>query len=497
MTERTINAERVEQLIDVFGSFDENVRRIEDAFGVKITNRNNELKVTGDEEAADKGCRAIEALLALSAKGEEIDEQKVRYLINLVNTGNEDQVSKMAKDVVCVTAKGRPVKAKTIGQQNYLKAIEKNTITIGVGPAGTGKTYLAVAEAVAAFRAKNVNRIILTRPAVEAGERLGFLPGDLQNKVDPYLRPLYDALFDMLGPETYGKYLERGNIEVAPLAYMRGRTLDDSFIILDEAQNTTREQMKMFLTRLGFGSKIVITGDITQIDLPGDKVSGLKEAIRVLDGVEDIQICRLTPADVVRHVLVQRIVAAYDKYEKNRLPDDYKEAGLEEGKEMKHRIVIRCEGRSLRDFALKQQISKCITAALAHQGVNTPCEINVLVTDDEGIRAINNAYRKIDKATDVLSFPMFELTAGQLPASWEAYKDPDTGLVPLGDMAISLERARQQAAEFGHSARREVGYLTIHSILHLLGYDHVDEGPMKKQMRAAEEAILAEIELPR
>ena len=288
MTERTINAERVEQLIDVFGSFDENVRKIEDAFGIKITNRNNELKVTGDEEAADKGCRAIEALLALSAKGEEIDEQKVRYLINLVNTGNEDQVSKMAKDVVCVTAKGRPVKAKTIGQQNYLKAIEKNTITIGVGPAGTGKTYLAVAEAVAAFRAKTVNRIILTRPAVE----------------------------------TYGKYLERGNIEVAPLAYMRGRTLDDSFIILDEAQNTTREQMKMFLTRLGFGSKIVITGDITQIDLPGDKVSGLKEAIRVLDGVEDIQICRLTPADVVRHVLVQRIVAAYDKYEKNRLPDE-------------------------------------------------------------------------------------------------------------------------------------------------------------------------------
>ena len=240
MTERTINAERVEQLIDVFGSFDENIRKIEDAFGVRITNRNNELKVSGDEEAADKGCRAIEALLALAAKGEEIDEQKVRYLINLVNTGNEDQVSKIAKDVVCVTAKGRPVKAKTIGQQNYLKAIEKNTITIGVGPAGTGKTYLAVAEAVAAFRAKTVNRIILTRPAVEAGERLGFLPGDLQNKVDPYLRPLYDALFDMLGPETYGKYLERGNIEVAPLAYMRGRTLDDSFIILDEAQNTTR-----------------------------------------------------------------------------------------------------------------------------------------------------------------------------------------------------------------------------------------------------------------
>ena len=325
MTERTINAERVEQLIDVFGSFDENVKKIEQAFGVHITNRNTELKVTAeDEEAVDAGARAIEALLSLAAKGEEIDDQKVRYLIDLVRAGKEEQVTKMAKDVVCVTAKGRPVKAKTIGQQTYLKAISKNTITIGVGPAGTGKTYLAVAQAVAAFRAKEVNRIILTRPAVEAGERLGFLPGDVQNKVDPYLRPLYAALFDMLGPEPYNKYLERGNIEVAPLAYMRGRTLDDSFIILDEAQNTTREQMKMFLTRLGFGSKIVITGDITQIDLPGDKVSGLKEAIKILDGVEDIAICRLTASDVVRHALVQRIVAAYDKFEKSRLPESSK-----------------------------------------------------------------------------------------------------------------------------------------------------------------------------
>ena len=329
MTERIINAERVEQLIDVFGSFDANIKQIEAEFGVKVTNRDTELKIQGDVEQVDYAARAIEALLSLSAKGEEIDAQKVRYLISLVKTGNEDKVGEIAKDVVCVTAKGRPVKAKTLGQQKYLKAIEKNTITIGVGPAGTGKTYLAVAQAVAAFRAKEVNRIILTRPAVEAGERLGFLPGDLQNKVDPYLRPLYDALFDMLGAETYNKYLERGNIEVAPLAYMRGRTragtaectLDDSFIILDEAQNTTREQMKMFLTRLGFGSKIVITGDVTQIDLPGDKVSGLKEAIRVLDGVEDIQICKLTASDVVRHVLVQRIVAAYDAYEKTRPPE--------------------------------------------------------------------------------------------------------------------------------------------------------------------------------
>lgn len=320
MIEKTINAERIEQIIEVFGSFDENIKRIESAFHVHVINRGTELKVQGDEEFVEQGVRAVEGLLSLAAKGESIDEQKVRYLIDLVKSGNDDKIGAIAQDVVCVTAKGKPIKAKTLGQQKYLKAIGKNTITIGVGPAGTGKTYLAVAQAVAAFRAKEVDRIILTRPAVEAGERLGFLPGDLQNKVDPYLRPLYDALFDMLGPDTYSKYLERGNIEVAPLAYMRGRTLDNSFIILDEAQNTTREQMKMFLTRLGFGSKIVITGDVTQIDLPRDKVSGLKEAVRVLEGVEDIAICRLTASDVVRHALVQRIVAAYDQYEKTKIP---------------------------------------------------------------------------------------------------------------------------------------------------------------------------------
>ena len=320
MMERTVNAERIEQLIDVFGSFDENIKKIEAAFQVHVVNRDTELKISGEEEQVDKGVRAVEGLLSLAAKGENIDEQKVRYLIDLVKSGNDDKIGAMAQDVVCVTAKGKPIKDKTLGQQKYLKAIAKNTITNGVGPAGTGKTYLAVAQAGAAFRAKEVDRIILTRPAVEAGERLGFLPGDLQNKVDPYLRPLYDALFDMLGPDTYSKYLERGNIEVAPLAYMRGRTLDNSFIILDEAQNTTREQMKMFLTRLGFGSKIVITGDATQIDLPRDKVSGLKEACKVLEGVEDIAICRLTASDVVRHALVQKIVAAYDQYEKTRLP---------------------------------------------------------------------------------------------------------------------------------------------------------------------------------
>lgn len=317
MAERIVNAERVEDLIAVFGSFDENIKYIEQSLGVNIVNRGNDLRITGDEEAADKAFRTLEGLLSLASKGEIIDEQRVRYLITLVSEGNDDQVAKMAKDVVCITAKGKPIKAKTVGQQEYMKAMAKNTVTIGVGPAGTGKTYLAVAAAVAAFRERTINRIILTRPAVEAGERLGFLPGDLQNKVDPYLRPLHDALYDMLGPETFQKYQERGSIEVAPLAYMRGRTLDDSFIILDEAQNTTKEQMKMFLTRLGFGSKIVITGDVTQIDLPWDKTSGLKDAIRVLDGVKDIAVCRLTSADVVRHALVQRIINAYEKAEEN------------------------------------------------------------------------------------------------------------------------------------------------------------------------------------
>ena len=314
--EKIVNAERVEDLIAVFGSFDENIKRIEENLHVTIVNRGTDMKITGEPDEVDKAARTLEGLLALASKGEIIDEQRVRYLITLVKEGNDALVAKMAKDVICITAKGKPIKAKTVGQQEYMKAIMKNTVTLGIGPAGTGKTYLAVAAAVAAFRERTVNRIILTRPAVEAGERLGFLPGDLQNKVDPYLRPLYDALYDMLGPETFQKYQERGSIEVAPLAYMRGRTLDDSFIILDEAQNTTKEQMKMFLTRLGFGSKIVITGDVTQIDLPSDKTSGLKDAVRVLEGVKDIAICRLTSADVVRHALVQEIINAYERVDK-------------------------------------------------------------------------------------------------------------------------------------------------------------------------------------
>ena len=318
MIEQTISIERIEDVIDIFGSFDENIKLIEHELDVSVVSRDDQLKISGEAENVLYAVKAVQGLLGLAGRKETITEQNVRYIINLVKAGNEEHINDIARDVLCVTAKGKPIKPKTLGQKRYVDAIKKNTNTLGIGPAGTGKTYLAVAAAVAAFRDKQVNRIILTRPAVEAGERLGFLPGDLQSKVDPYLRPLYDALFDMLGAETYNKYLERGSIEVAPLAYMRGRTLDDSFIILDEAQNTSREQMKMFLTRLGFGSKIVITGDITQIDLPRDTVSGLKEAMRVLDGVEDIAICRLNEADVVRHVIVQRIIKAYEEDEKRK-----------------------------------------------------------------------------------------------------------------------------------------------------------------------------------
>ena len=316
--QQRISIERLEQAINLFGSFDENIRLIESEFHVTVANREGELRVNGEPEDTMLACKALSALLTLSNRGEAINEQNVRYVIGLARSGQEEKIGELTQDVICISAKGRPIKPKTIGQKEYVDSISQNTVTIGVGPAGTGKTYLAVAAAVAAFRERKINRIILTRPAVEAGERLGFLPGDLQSKVDPYLRPLYDALFDMLGAETYQKYLERGNIEVAPLAYMRGRTLDDSFIILDEAQNTSCEQMKMFLTRMGFGSKMVITGDATQIDLPADKLSGLKQAVRVLKNVEGIGICELTDQDVVRHVMVQRIIKAYADYEDAR-----------------------------------------------------------------------------------------------------------------------------------------------------------------------------------
>jgi len=307
--------DNIDNLSQLFGSYDTNIRLIEQQLNISVITRENEIKILGEEADIQRGRQVIEKLISMIKSKEEVTEQSIRYMLNLEDDKKLEDLDELTKDTVCVTARGKAIKPKTLGQRLYINSIKNNTIVFGVGPAGTGKTYLAMAMAIRAFKNKEVSRIILTRPAVEAGEKLGFLPGDLQDKVDPYLRPLYDALYDIMGTETYLKHLERGAIEVAPLAYMRGRTLDDCFIILDEAQNTTPQQMKMFLTRLGFGSKAVITGDITQIDLPRGKASGLKEAIRILDDVEDISITQFSEKDVVRHHLVQKIIKAYEKYE--------------------------------------------------------------------------------------------------------------------------------------------------------------------------------------
>lgn len=314
--EKTIEFEKIEHAISLFGHFDENAKIIEDGLNVKLISRDTEIKITGGRENTEKASAVIERLIAIAAKGEPVTRQNVNYLVNLASEGQMDRLKEYPGDYICLTARGRQIKSKTFGQMQYVNAIRENTVVFGIGPAGTGKTFLAVAMAVDAFRDKQVNRIILTRPAVEAGEKLGFLPGDMQNKVDPYLRPLYDALYEIMGAETYQKYLEKGMIEIAPLAYMRGRTLDDSFIILDEAQNTTPEQMKMFLTRIGFGSKAVVTGDITQIDLPGDRKSGLKEVAKVLRDIEGLEFIYLTEKDVVRHELVQKIIKAYERFDR-------------------------------------------------------------------------------------------------------------------------------------------------------------------------------------
>ena len=313
MAETRMEVDSMDTALAVFGSCDENIRLLEQALGVTVVCRGTELKFSGPEEAVQKARRAVDAMLSLREGGTPLEEQTVRYCISLADAGEEEKVQELAGGCIAITAKGRPVRPKTLGQKQYVEAILKNAVTFGVGPAGTGKTYLAVAMAVKAFKARQVGRIILTRPAVEAGEKLGFLPGDLQNKVDPYLRPLYDALFDMLGAETYQKLLEKQLIEVAPLAYMRGRTLDDAFIILDEAQNTSPEQMKMFLTRMGTGSKVVVTGDVTQIDLPDKARSGLVDALQVLKNVQGIAMMFFSEKDVVRHRLVQEIIRAYDK----------------------------------------------------------------------------------------------------------------------------------------------------------------------------------------
>lgn len=315
--ERLIYFENLSDMMSVFGSSDSNLKVIENMMNVSVIVRGSEVKLKGEAEEVNNAEKLIGMLIDMAQSGEDINKQNIVYLADLITHG-KDEILDLPSGYICLNASGAPIKAKTLGQKKYTEAIQKNGITFGVGPAGTGKTFLAVASAVTAFRAKSVKRIILTRPAVEAGEKLGFLPGDLQSKIDPYLRPLYDALFELMGPDNVARNKEKGLIEIIPLAYMRGRTLDDAFIILDEAQNTTLEQMKMFLTRMGFGSKMVINGDITQIDLPRDKKSGLINAINILKNIEDISIVNLTYKDVVRHELVQKIINAYERAENKK-----------------------------------------------------------------------------------------------------------------------------------------------------------------------------------
>ena len=318
--ERTIQLEN-DIILPVFGQFDSNIRKIEKSCGVQIVNRGDDVKVVGEERGVHKAWNVLNSMAALARRGEEITEQNLEYFISSAEEADLQELEKVYDNLICITANGRPLKPKTMGQKKYIDLMKNNTVVFGIGPAGTGKTYLAMAMAITAFKNKEVNRIILTRPAIEAGEKLGFLPGDLQQKVDPYLRPLYDALYEIMGVENFTKNMEKGLIEVAPLAYMRGRTLDNAYIVLDEAQNTTPEQMKMFLTRIGYGSKAVITGDLTQIDLAEGKRSGLLEATKILSGIEGIGMITLTNKDVVRHPLVQKIILAYEKFESRKRSD--------------------------------------------------------------------------------------------------------------------------------------------------------------------------------
>lgn len=318
MAEKIVQIENESQLSALFGQLDSNISHIEKQYNVGIINRDGNIKIIGNDTEVSEAARAVQALIKMNSNGQVLSDQTIRYVTSMVAEGAEQQLADLGKDGVCVTSSGKIVRPRTIGQKKYIDEIKDNTIVLGIGPAGTGKTYLAVAMAVKAFREHKIKKIILTRPAVEAGEKLGFLPGDMQDKVDPYLRPLYDALFDMFGGESFSRYMEKGIIEVAPLAYMRGRTLDEAFIILDEAQNTTSEQIKMFLTRLGNESRMVITGDITQIDLPDPRKSGLVEAVKILKGIDDIGIHRFSEKDVVRHKLVQDIIKAYEKFNEGR-----------------------------------------------------------------------------------------------------------------------------------------------------------------------------------
>ena len=459
---------------NVFGQFDAYAKKLERTFHVTLIAREGKVKILGEDKNAEKARRVLDQLAALSKRGNEITEQNVDYAMSLVYEDQEEAMVEMDRELICHTLQGKPIKPKTLGQKRYVDAIREGMITFGLGPAGTGKTYLAMAMAITAFQRNEVSRIILTRPAIEAGEKLGFLPGDLQSKIDPYLRPLYDALYQIMGAESFAKNSEKGLIEVAPLAYMRGRTLDNAFIILDEAQNTTPAQMKMFLTRIGFGSKVVITGDATQKDLPAGTVSGLDVAVKVVKNLEGISICTLTSKDVVRHPLVQKIVKAYEEYGKEEHP--YK--GRYEKRRKIMSLYLEEEGEITLPFETKEVADLVVEAALEYEGCPYEAEINLLLTTDDEIHRMNEEFRQIDRATDVLSFPMLEYeTPGDfsfVEEEAEAF-NPESGELMLGDIVISKEKVLAQAEAYGHSPKREFAFLIAHSMLHLFGYDHMEE----------------------
>ena len=478
---------------NVFGQFDAFAKKIERSLHVTLISRDGVVKIMGDSNAVERARNVLSQLLELSRRGNTISEQNVNYTLALVMEDSEDNVLEIDKDIICHTLQGKPIKPKTLGQKQYVDEIREKMIVFGLGPAGTGKTYLAMAMAITAFKNNEVGRIILTRPAIEAGEKLGFLPGDLQSKIDPYLRPLYDALYQIMGAESFLKNSEKGLIEVAPLAYMRGRTLDNAFIILDEAQNTTPAQMKMFLTRIGFGSKVVITGDETQKDLPNGQTSGLDVAVRVVGKINDIGVCRLTSKDVVRHPLVQKIVKAYEEYETKTQNKSRRE------KEKIMTLFYEEEGALKLPFDCQTLAREVINGALEYIHCPYEVQVNLLLTMNDEIHEMNRDFRNIDRATDVLSFPMLEYeTPGDFShfESEEDCFDPETGELLLGDIVISKEKVIAQAEEYGHSVKREYAFLIAHSVLHLSGYDHMEEEE-RIEMETLQREILNELNILR
>ena len=472
MAEKNIELDSVEIAAAVFGNCDRNIRLLENEFSVTAVCRGTQLRLSGEPANVAAASRAVEGMLLLIENHTPLEDQTVRYCISLAHDGAEKRVRELTEDFVTVTVKGRPIRPKTLGQKEYLNAIRNNAITFGVGPAGTGKTYLAVAMAVKAFKAKEVSRIVLTRPAVEAGEKLGFLPGDLQQKVDPYLRPLYDGLFDMLGAETYERLVEKQIIEVAPLAYMRGRTLDDSFIILDEAQNTTPEQMKMFLTRMGVGSKGRCDRRCNS-DRPAgthpQRPCGCAACAEAGQGHCPVLFYR---KDVVRHRLVQEIIKAYDR----AAHPENNQTRKERTDSMSNKVLITNSQKAVKvPSGLRILIRRACNAVLEFEHFEAPAEISVTFVDNAAIAELNNQYRNKPMPTDVLSFP--------LGVDGKYDVDENNGCKMLGDIVISMERAQEQATLYGHPLQREVAFLTVHSMLHLLGYDHENGGLEAMRMR--------------